>query len=149
MMKQFKEFAVRGNVVDMAVGIIVGGAFGKLVNTLVSDVMMPPLGFLTGGVDFANLYFVLSEGSTPGPYAALEQARAAGAVTVNYGLFINAMISFIIMAFAVYLLVRGINSLRRKEEAAPPPSTKQCPFCLSTVPLKATRCPACTSGLEK
>ncbi|HCD35503.1 large-conductance mechanosensitive channel protein MscL [Chlorobium phaeovibrioides] len=149
MMKQFKEFAVRGNVVDMAVGIIVGGAFGKLVNTLVSDVMMPPLGFLTGGVDFTNLYFVLSEGSTPGPYAALEQARAAGAVTVNYGLFINAMISFIIMAFAVYLLVRGINSLRRKEEAAPPPSTKQCPFCLSTVPLKATRCPACTSGLEK
>jgi len=149
MLKQFKEFALRGNVVDMAVGIIIGGAFGKLVNTLVTDVMMPPLGFLTGGVDFADLYFLLSEGSTPGPYAALEQAQAAGAVTINYGLFVNAMISFTIMAFAVYLLVRGINSMRKKEDATPPPSTKPCPFCLSPVPLKATRCPACTSELEK
>jgi large conductance mechanosensitive channel len=148
MLKEFKEFALKGNVVDMAVGIIVGGAFGSIVNTLVSEVMMPPLGLLTGGVDFSNLYVVMKEGIEPGPYAALANARAAGAVTLNYGLFLNAVVSFTIMAFSVFLLVKAINRLRQKEAAAPaPPSRKTCPFCLTQVPEKASRCPACTSEL--
>ncbi|TCD47430.1 large-conductance mechanosensitive channel protein MscL [Chlorobium sp. N1] len=149
MFKEFREFALKGNVVDMAVGIIVGGAFGATVNTLVSDVMMPPLGLLTGGVDFSNLYVVLKEGAQPGPYAALAKAKAAGAVTLNYGLFLNALVSFAIIAFSAFILVKAVNRLRRKEDAAPaPPSKKTCPYCLTQVPQQATRCPACTSTLD-
>lgn len=151
MLKEFKEFAMKGNVVDMAVGIIVGGAFGTIVNTLVSQVLMPPLGLLIGGVDFTNLYLILKEGTkAAAPYAALADATAAGAVTVNYGLFLNSVISFLIMAFAVFLLVKAINMLRREEKVPPlAPTTKECPYCLSIVPLKATRCSSCTSELGK
>jgi large conductance mechanosensitive channel len=151
MLKEFKEFALKGNVVDMAVGIIIGGAFGALVNSLVTDLLMPPIGLLLKGVDFSNLFFVLREGGQPGPYLALAEAKRAGAVTLNYGLFVNAVIGFLIMAFSVYLLVRGVNRLRSpKTEAIPPPAaiaTKECPFCYSTIPVKAVRCPNCTSQL--
>ena len=149
MVKEFKEFAMRGNVVDMAVGIIIGGAFGTIVKSLVSDVIMPPIGLLLGGVDFSNLFIVLKDGAGSGaPYAALTDAQAAGAVTVNYGLFFNSVISFLIVAFAVFMLIKGINSLKRKEEAPPAePTTKDCPFCFSTIAIKASRCPNCTSEL--
>ena len=142
MLKEFKEFAMRGNVVDMAVGIIIGGAFGTIVKSLVADVIMPPIGLLLGGVDFSDFFAVLRQGATPGPYATLADAQAAGAVTVNYGLFINAVVSFLIVAFAVFLLIRSINTMRRKEEApAAEPTTKDCTYCLSSIPIKATRCP--------
>jgi len=149
MFREFREFAMRGNVVDMAVGIIIGGAFGTIVKSLVNDVLMPPIGLLLGGVDFSNFFVVLKAGSTPGPYAALADAQAAGAVSVNYGVFLNAIISFLIVAFAVFLLIRGVNSMRREQEAAPapPPSTKDCPYCFSAIPLKATKCPHCTSDV--
>jgi large conductance mechanosensitive channel len=149
MFKEFKEFAMRGNVVDMAVGIIIGAAFGTIIKSLVSDVIMPPIGLLLGNVDFENLFAVLKQGATAGPYAALVDAKAAGAVTVNYGVFINTVISFIIIAFAVFLLIRNINKLKRKEEAPPEPTTKECPFCFTAIPIKATRCPYCTSQLTK
>jgi len=149
MLKEFKEFAMRGNVVDMAVGIIIGAAFGQIVTSLVNDVLMPPIGLLLGNVDFSNLFLVLKAGTTAGPYASLADAQAAGAVTVNYGLFVSTIISFVIVAFAVFLLIRSINRLQREEEAPPAePTTKECPHCLSTIPLKATRCPRCTSELE-
>ena len=148
MFKEFKEFAMRGNVVDMAVGIIIGGAFGTIVKSLVGDVLMPPIGLLLGGVDFSDLFVVFKGGTTPGPYATLADAQAAGAVTVNYGVFLNAVISFLIVAFAVFVLIRAINAMRRKEEAAPAaPTTKECPHCVSAIPIKATRCPHCTSQL--
>lgn len=149
MMKEFREFAVKGNVVDMAVGIIIGAAFGTIVKSLVSDVIMPPIGLLLGNVDFSNLFIVLKQGMPPGPYAALVDASNAGAVTINYGMFINTVISFLIVAFAVFILVKNINRLKRKEEApAPAPTTKDCPYCYSAVPIKATRCPHCTSELR-
>jgi large conductance mechanosensitive channel len=149
MLKEFKEFAMRGNVVDMAVGIIIGAAFGTIVKSLVSDVIMPPIGLLLGNVDFENLFAVLKQGATMGPYASLADAKAAGAVSMNYGVFINTIISFIIVAFCVFLLIRSINKLKRKEEAPPPePTTKECPFCFSTIPVKATRCAHCTSELK-
>lgn len=150
MVKEFKEFAVKGNVVDMAVGIIIGGAFGTVVKSFVDDVMMPPLGVLVGNIDFANLMIVLREGSTPRPYDTLAAAREAGAVTLNVGMFINAAVSFTIVAFAVFLLVKGINRMKRAEAAdpAPDPTHKDCPFCASSIPLKAKRCPLCTSELE-
>ena len=149
MMKEFKEFAMRGNVVDMAVGIIIGAAFGTIVKSLVSDVIMPPIGLLLGNVDFANLFVVLKEGATAGPYAALADAQAAGAVTLNFGVFINTIISFIIVAFAVFLVIRSINQMKKKEEAPAEPTTKDCPYCLTAIPIKATRCPHCTSQLGK
>ncbi|KPK72758.1 mechanosensitive ion channel protein MscL [candidate division WOR_3 bacterium SM23_60] len=149
MLKEFKEFAMRGNVVDMAVGIIIGAAFGTIVKSLVSDVIMPPIGLLLGNVDFANLFAVLREGATVGPYAALTDAQAAGAVTINYGVFINTVISFIIVAFAVFLVIKSINQMKRKEEAPAEPTTKDCPYCLTSIPIKATRCPHCTSQLTK
>jgi large conductance mechanosensitive channel len=147
MFKEFKEFAMRGNVVDMAVGIIIGAAFGTIVKSLVSDVIMPPIGLLLGNVDFSNLFVVLKAGATAGPYASLADAQAAGAVTINYGFFINTIISFIIVAFAVFMIIRQMNRMK-KEAPAAAPSTKECPFCLSAVPLKATRCPFCTSDLK-
>jgi large conductance mechanosensitive channel len=150
MLKEFKEFAMRGNVVDMAVGIIIGAAFGTIVKSLVSDVIMPPIGLLLGNVDFANLFIILKQGAeVAGPYASLADAQAAGAVSLNYGTFINTIISFIIVAFAVFMLIRSINKLKRKEEAPPPePTTKECPRCFSTIPIKAMRCPMCTSELK-
>jgi large conductance mechanosensitive channel len=148
MLKEFKEFAMRGNVVDMAVGIIIGAAFGTIVQSLVNDVIMPPIGLALGHVDFTNLFFVLKERATAQPYASLADAKKAGAITINYGAFINTIISFLIVAFAVFLLVRSINQLKRKEEApAAAPTTKECPYCASTIPIKATRCPHCTSEL--
>jgi large conductance mechanosensitive channel len=148
MFKDFKEFAMRGNVIDMAVGIIMGGAFGTIVKSLVADVVMPPIGLLLGGVDFSDFFLVLKQGTAAGPYASVADAQAAGAVTINYGLFINSVISFFIVAVAVFLLIRSINSIRRKEEAPPAePTTKDCSFCYSSIPIKATRCPHCTSEL--
>ena len=146
MLKEFKEFAMRGNVVDMAVGIIIGAAFGTIIKSLVSDVIMPPIGLLLGKVDFSNLFLVLSGRGTS--YATLAEARAAGAVTLNYGLFINTIISFVIVAFAVFLVVRNVNRLKR-EEPVPDPTTKKCPYCFSVIPIKATRCGFCTSELGK
>jgi len=142
-MSEFREFAVKGNVVDMAVGIIIGVAFGKIVTSLVNDILMPPIGLLIGNVDFTNLYITLSGGQ----YPSLSEAQAAGAVTINYGLFLNTIIEFIIVAFAIFVMVRQINRLKRKEEAAPP-NTKECPFCKSDISIKAVRCPHCTSALE-
>jgi len=147
MLRDFKEFAVRGSVVDMAVGIIIGGAFGTIVKSLVDDVLMPPIGLLLGGVDFPNFFWVLKGGARPGPYASLADAKAAGAVSINFGAFLNTFISFLIVAFAVFLLIRGINALRRKEKAAPPASTKECQYCASSISIKASRCPHCTSQL--
>ncbi len=149
MFKEFKDFAMRGNVVDMAVGIIIGAAFGTIVKSLVADVIMPPIGMLLGGVDFSNLFSVLQAGDPAGPYAALADAQAAGAVTVNYGLFINTIISFLIVAFAVFLVIRSINRMQKEEEEAPAePTTKECPHCLTEIAIKATRCPNCTSQLD-
>ncbi len=148
MLKEFKEFVLRGNVVDMAVGIIIGAAFGTIVTSLVNDVIMPPIGLLLGGVDFSDLFILLKAGSPAAPYASLADAQEAGAVTINYGVFINAVISFLVVAFVIFLLIRTINRLRREEEAPPPePTTKECPYCLSTIPIKATRCAHCTSEL--
>ncbi|MBW6486844.1 MAG: large conductance mechanosensitive channel protein MscL [Syntrophobacterales bacterium] len=150
MLKEFKEFAIKGNVVDMAVGIIIGAAFGTIVKSLVADIIMPPVGLLLGNVDFANLFIVLKAGTVAGPYAVLADAQKAGAVTINYGLFINTMISFIIVAFAVFFLIRGINKLKRQEEAPPAePTTKECHYCMSTISIKATRCAFCTADLKE
>jgi large conductance mechanosensitive channel len=150
MWEDFKKFVMRGNVVDLAVGVIIGGAFGAIVKSLVEDVIMPPIGLLLGRVDFANLFAVLKQGEAVGPYATLADAQAAGAVTVNYGLFINTVIAFVITAFAIFLIVRAVSRLKRKAEAPPPaePTTKECPYCFTTISLKATRCPHCTSQLE-
>lgn len=145
MFKEFKEFAMKGNVVDLAIGIIIGGAFGKIVTSFVNDILMPPIGLLLGKVDFSNLFIGLSGKS----YATLQEAKTAGAATINYGIFFNTILDFLIVAFAVYLLVRQINRLKREEQAASAaPTTKECPFCLSAVPLKAIRCPQCTSELK-
>lgn len=149
MLKELKEFAMRGNVIDMAVGIIIGAAFGTIVKSFVSDVIMPPIGLLLGNVDFANLFVVLKEGALAGPYAALADAQAAGAVTLNYGVFINTVISFIIVAFAVFMVIRSMNQMKRKEEAPAEPKTKECPHCFTNIPIKATRCPHCTTQLGK
>ena len=145
MLKEFKEFAMRGNVIDMAVGIIIGAAFGTIIGTMVSDVLMPPIGLLLGNVDFSNLFVVLKEGKIAGPYATVAAAKAAGAVTLNYGMFVNTVVNFLIVAFAIFFLIRGMNALKKKEAAQP--TTKECPHCLSTIPIKATRCGHCTSEL--
>jgi len=148
MFKEFKEFAMRGNVVDMAVGIIIGGAFGTIVKSLVSDIIMPPIGLMLGGVDFADFFVVLKEGATVAPYENLAAAKDAGAVVLSSGLFLNAVISFLIVAFAVFVLIKSINRLKREEEApAAEPTSKECPKCFSTISVKATRCPNCTSDL--
>jgi large conductance mechanosensitive channel len=145
MLKEFKEFAMRGNVLDMAVGIIIGAAFGKIVSSFVSDVLMPPMGLILGKVDFSSLFISLSGKS----YASLAEAKAAGAATLNLGLFINTVIDFVLVAFAIFVLVKQVNRLKRQPEAvAPVPTTKECVYCLSTVAIKATRCPHCTSELK-
>jgi large conductance mechanosensitive channel len=149
MFKEFKEFAMRGNVIDMAVGIIIGAAFGTIVKSLVGDMIMPPVGLLLGNVDFSNLFIVLKEGAAAGPYATLAEAQAASAVTLNYGLFINTIISFLIVAFCMFLMIRSMNKLKRQEVAPQAePTTKECPRCFSMIPIKATRCPNCTSELS-
>ena len=147
MLKEFKEFAVKGNMLDMAVGIIMGTAFGLIVTSLVNDVIMPPIGLLLGNADFSNIFVVLKEGKTPGPYASVGAAKAAGAVTMNVGLFINTIINFLIVAFAIFLLIRNVNRFKKQEEAAPP--SKDCFFCFTKIPIQATRCPNCTSELKR
>lgn len=143
MLKEFKEFALRGNVLDMAVGIILGTAFGKIVSSLVNDVLMPPIGLLLGKADFSNLFLTLSGED----FATLEQARAAGAVTVNYGVFVNTVLDFLLVALAVFVLVRQVNRLHRKQEAATAPTIRDCPFCYSAISVRATRCAFCTAEL--
>jgi large conductance mechanosensitive channel len=152
MLKDFKAFIMRGNVVDMAVGIIIGVAFGAIISSLVKDVIMPPIGLVLGKIDFSNLAVVLKQGATPGPYASLTDAQAAGAVTLNYGLFINTIISFLIIALVVFFfIVRPIARMQAPKKAAEPaaPTTKECPFCYTNIPIRATRCPNCTSLLTK
>ena len=147
MLKEFREFAVKGNMLDMAVGVIIGGAFGKIVTSLVNDVLMPPIGLLVGKVDFSNLFVNLGDQK----YDSLKAAKDAGAPTLNLGIFMNAMLDFLIVAFVVFLLVRQFNRVREKLAATappPPPNTRDCPFCLGNIPLKATRCGHCTSELK-
>lgn len=144
MFKEFKEFALRGNVVDMAVGIIIGAAFGSIVTSFVNDILMPPVGLLMGGMDFSNLFINLSEGE----YASLAEAQAAGAATINYGLFINALIDFLLIALALFLLIKWINKLRREPEAVAETALKDCPYCYTSIAEQASRCPNCTSELS-
>ena len=145
MLSEFKKFAMRGNVVDMAVGIIIGAAFGKIITSFVKDVIMPPIGLLMGGIDFSGLYYNLTDQS----YATLAAAQEAGAPTINYGVFINTVLDFLIVAFAIFMVIRMMNNMKKQEEAPPPvPTTKDCPDCLSTIPIKATRCAHCTVQLS-
>lgn len=150
MFKEFKEFAIRGNVIDMAVGIIIGAAFTTVVQSLVKDILMPPLGLLTSEIDFAEAFLVLKEGTTSGPYTTLQMAQDAGAVVIRYGTFLNAVISFTFVAFAVFLLVRYINKLKNPKKSPEPvsPKIKKCSYCISDIPVEATRCPHCTSQLK-
>jgi large conductance mechanosensitive channel len=151
MLEEYKKFAIRGNVVDMAVGIIIGAAFNGVVQSLVKDILTPPLGLLMGDVDFTNFFVVIRDGTPESPYATLEAAQSAGAVTLNLGMFINSLISFLIVTFAVFLLVRYINRLREPDATPEPaaPTVKKCPYCMSDVPLAATRCPHCTSEIPE
>lgn len=150
MLKEFKNFIARGNVLDMAVGVVVGTAFAAIAKSLADDLIMPPIGLVLGKVDFSNLFLVIKEGATAGPYATLAEAKAAGAISLSYGVFLNTVVTFLIIAFAVFLLVRSVNKLHKKEEAAAPaaPAKQDCPFCLMSVNLRARRCPHCTSELE-
>ena len=152
MLKDFRAFITKGNVIDMAVGIIIGIAFGAIISSIVKDVIMPPIGLALGNVDFANLFIVLKEGSVAGPYASLSAAQEVGAVTINYGVFIMTIVSFIIIAAVIFFfIVRPIAQMHARQkakEAAPAPSTKECPFCYTTIPIKASRCPNCTSELK-
>jgi large conductance mechanosensitive channel len=143
VLKEFKEFALQGNVIDLAIGVVIGAAFSRIVTSFVEDILMPPIGLLLGNVDFSNLFINLSGQ----PYASLVEAQAAGAATINYGLFINAVIDFVIVAFVIFLFVRQVNRMRREEAPAAEPETKECSYCLSAIPLHATRCPHCTSEL--
>jgi large conductance mechanosensitive channel len=143
MLMEFKDFIMKGNVVDMAVGIVIGVAFGKIVTSLVNDIIMPPIGLLLGKVDFTSLFINLSGQ----PYASLDAARAAGAPTINYGIFLNTILDFIIVAFAIFLVIHLMSQIKRPLVKKPEPTTKDCPYCVSTIPLKATRCPNCTSEL--
>jgi large conductance mechanosensitive channel len=145
MLKEFKEFAMKGNVLDMAVGIIIGGAFGKIISSFVGDVLMPPIGLLLGKVDFSSLFVNLSDKS----YASLAEAKAGGAPTLNYGVFVNTVLDFVIVAFVIFLLIKQVNRMRAKPEAPPAaPTKKDCPFCATAIPIKAARCPNCTSELK-
>ena len=144
MLKEFKAFAMRGNVIDLAVGVIIGGAFGKIISSLVADIIMPPIGLLVGKVDFANMFLTLSGAK----FATLEEAKTAGAITMNYGLFLVALIDFLIIAIVLFFLLRPINKLAKKPEPEAAPTTKECPYCFSNISIKATRCPNCTSELH-
>lgn len=149
MLKEFKEFAMRGNVVDMAVGIVIGAAFGTIVKSLVSDVIMPPIGLVLGNVDFSNLFITIKDGTVPGPFPTLLDAQKAGTVTINYGAFINTIVSFLIVSFALFMVIKGMNKLKREQENPPAePTTKECSRCFTSIPIKATRCPHCTSDLQ-
>lgn len=152
MFREFKEFALRGNVIDLAVGIIIGAAFTTVVNSLVEDIIMPPIGLITGGFNFENLFWIIGEPANPsGPLMTPELAEAAGAVTINYGQFITSIITFLLTALAVFLLVRSINTLyvqKKEDEAKSEPVVKECPYCVKEIPSNATRCPFCTSHLE-
>jgi len=144
MWKEFKEFALKGNAVDLAIGVIIGAAFGAIVASLVSDIMMPPIGKALGGVDFSNLFVVLGDGT----YASLAEAQKAGAATVNYGVFLNKLINFLIVAFVLFMVVKGMNRMKREAPApAPAPTEKECPQCATSIPIKAKRCPHCTSNI--
>ena len=145
MLKEFKDFALKGNVMDLAVGVVIGTAFGKIVSSLVNDLITPTIGLLLGKVDFSNLFINLSDV----PYKTLADAKAAGAATINYGLFLNTVIDFLIIAFSIFLVIKQLNRFKKKqEEAKPPASTKECPHCITQIPIKATRCPNCTSILQ-
>jgi len=145
MLKEFKEFAMRGNVLDMAIGIIIGAAFGKIITSMVNDIVMPPIGLLLGKVDFSNLFINLSEKQ----YPTLAEAKAAGAATLNYGLFLNTVIDFIIVALVIFMLIKQVNRMKRRPEVpSEKPTTRECLYCLSSIPIKATRCPHCTSELK-
>jgi len=145
MFKEFKEFAAKGNVMDLAVGVIIGAAFGKIVTSLIDDVIMPVVGLILGKVDFSNLYINLSGGT----YATLAEAKKAGAATLNYGLFINALVGFLILALVIFMMVKWVNKLRQPAPVpAAAPTTKECPYCFMAIPIKAVRCPACTSALK-
>ncbi|MDD5126879.1 MAG: large conductance mechanosensitive channel protein MscL [Dehalococcoidales bacterium] len=155
MLKDFKAFIMRGNVIDMAVGIIIGAAFGPIVGSLVKDIIMPPIGMALGKVDFTNLFIVLMQGKVAGPYATLAAAQEAGAVSINYGIFISTIINFLVVAAAVFFfIVRPIAKMNARQKAAQPapapaaPTTKECPFCYTQIPIKASRCPNCTSNLQ-
>jgi large conductance mechanosensitive channel len=143
VLQEFKEFALRGNVLDLAIAVIIGAAFGSIINSFVSDILMPPIGLLLGNTDFSNLFINLSGGR----YESLAAAQQAGAVTINYGVFVNTVIDFVIIAFALFLIVRQVNRLQRRKKEEEP-TTKECPYCLSTIPVGATRCPYCTAELE-
>lgn len=149
MIKEFKEFAMKGSMLDMAVGIIIGAAFGGIIKSLVADVLMPPIGMLLGNVDFSNIFLVLKEGTTAPPYASLAAAKEAGAVVMSWGVFINTIINFLIVAFVLFLVIRSMNKARKKEELPPAePTTKDCPHCFLTIPIKAIRCGFCTSDIK-
>jgi len=152
MIQEFKTFIMRGNVLDMAVGIVMGSAFMAIIQSLVNDVIMPPIGYLLGNVNFSNLYLLIKEGSTPGPYGSLTLAKKAGAVTINYGIFINSVISFLIIATSVFFMVRAVNRLKaaalRPAAVTVEATTRECPYCFSTISIKATKCPNCTSSLN-
>jgi large conductance mechanosensitive channel len=145
MLKEFKNFIMRGNVIDLAIGIIIGVAFSAIVNSFVNDIIMPPIGLGLGKVDFSNLFAVLKQGSTPGPYLSLAAAKAAGAVTLNYGFFINTIISFLIISLVLFFIIKAMNKFKKKDAV----SVKSCPFCCSAINVKATRCPNCTSELDQ
>jgi large conductance mechanosensitive channel len=150
MFKEFKEFAMRGNVLDMAIGIIIGAAFGKIISSFVNDILMPPIGLLLGKMDFANMYFLLSPGTIPGPYRSLAAAKEAGAVAISYGIFINMVIDFLLIAFAVFWIMKQANRMEKAESAPAPaaPTTKSCPYCLMDIPIKAMRCGHCTAEIK-
>ncbi|RNB56909.1 large conductance mechanosensitive channel protein MscL [Brevibacillus gelatini] len=145
MWKEFKEFALKGNVLDLAVGVVIGGAFGKIVTSLVNDIITPLIGLLLGKVDFTNLFITLNGAD----YNTLEEAKKAGAATLNYGLFLNSVIDFLIIAFSIFIVIKQLNRFKRKQEVVKAPeTTKECPHCITTIPIKATRCPHCTSMLD-
>ncbi|MBN2047762.1 MAG: large-conductance mechanosensitive channel protein MscL [Anaerolineaceae bacterium] len=154
MLNEFTEFAVRGNVLDLAIAVVIGGAFNKIIGSFVEDVIMPPIGLLLGGTDFSDLFIILKQGDPMGPYPTLALAKEAGAVSINYGAFLNTIISFLIVAFVMFMVVKASNRMRKSfakkaEEPTPAePTTKECPFCFTEIPIKATRCPNCTSKLD-
>jgi large conductance mechanosensitive channel len=148
MIEEFKKFIMRGNVIDLAVGVVIGAAFGSVVTSFTNNILMPPIGLLLGSVDFANIFVVLKAGDPAGPYNTLAAAQEAGAVTMNFGLFINVIIAFLITALVIFFLIKAVNRLQPADEEAPPaPTTKPCPYCYTDIPIPATRCPHCTSEL--